>query len=86
VTRAEFLRVKAAEITRQREALGLTRAEVAKGIGVSVSAVEVWEKGRNMIGAFADTKLKTFFKKKWTERGQQVQAEQVRAARAEAEL
>lgn len=38
--------MKAAEIKRAREALGITQVELAATIGVTPAAVESWEQGR----------------------------------------
>jgi transcriptional regulator with XRE-family HTH domain len=46
--------MKAAELTRRREALGLSRAELAKRVGVSMPTVWRWEtEGRQPIAAVA---------------------------------
>ena len=74
MTRGEFLRKKAKKITRQREALGLTRREVAEAIGVSEGAVLWWERGLRMMSAYNATTLQFYFKRKWAERMQQAAA------------
>jgi DNA-binding XRE family transcriptional regulator len=85
VTKAEFLHTKALEIKRQRTELGLTRADVAAGIGVAVNSVRHWEDETAVMGVWAQYKLKNFFKSKWLERGHAVKAEQDRAALEESD-
>lgn len=84
MTREQFIRSKADEIKRQRKALGLTYAEIGDAIGVSANSVRIWERGLNLMSAYADTLLRLYFKRKWAERGRQAEAEQLRAAKAEA--
>jgi DNA-binding transcriptional regulator YiaG len=74
MTRAEFNAQQAKDLKRQRESLGMTQEAVGDAIGVSASTVAIWEQGRGM-SAFSAMLLVLLWKRKWSERGQEVARE-----------
>jgi transcriptional regulator with XRE-family HTH domain len=47
-----FYRILGENIRKQREALGISETELAKRIGVSLSAMNKWEHGLSSVPAF----------------------------------
>jgi transcriptional regulator with XRE-family HTH domain len=81
MTKAQFLHQQSEDLKRQRESLGLSREAVGDGIGVSASAIAIWERGSTVMSAYNALLLKLFFKRKWNEREQEARRE---ASKAEA--
>lgn len=48
-------------LEQNRRALGLTQRQLGQQIGVGVSAVGMWERGRRVPGPRAAARLKVFF-------------------------
>jgi transcriptional regulator with XRE-family HTH domain len=67
VNKAAYVTAIAADIKRQRVALGLTVADVARGIEVSEAAVRNWESGNGVMSAYSLALLRRFFKQKWAD-------------------
>ena len=82
MSRAEYLQAIAADLKRQRQALGLSQDDVALGVGVAGASVSGWESGKRMPSAYSRDRLKAFFKQQWIER-QTLAAREVAAAGGE---
>lgn len=81
-SRAQFIRRSADELKRQREALGLSLAEVGEAVDASASVVALWEKGQCMMSAYSAMLLKMLWRRKWAEREQEALKEQMRGEAA----
>lgn len=53
------------KLRKIREALDLTRADIAEEIGISPHTIYMWESGRRKINALAEYALNCFFEKKF---------------------
>jgi transcriptional regulator with XRE-family HTH domain len=82
--RAEYIATIAADIKRQRLALGFSQGDLAAAIGVSPSAVAGWEKGAGVLSAYSHALLKGYFKKQWAARQAAIDAGKSSPARAAA--
>lgn len=72
--REEYITTVAAEIKRQRLALGFSQGDLATAIGVSPSSIASWEKGKGVLSAYSHALLKGFFKKQWATRQADIDA------------
>jgi transcriptional regulator with XRE-family HTH domain len=67
VSNREYIRDVGEWVREQRIALGLTRAAVAKGVGVSEVSVWNWETGRCGVRGYSLHRLKRFYKRHATQ-------------------
>jgi transcriptional regulator with XRE-family HTH domain len=61
--RAAALQQQARQLSAQRTALGLSKAEVARAVGIAAPQITRWEDGETLISAFHHNLLRLYFKR-----------------------
>lgn len=79
MTREAYGSAVGASLKRQRVSLGLTQDDVARGAGVTKSAISRWESGRRVMDAYSRESLKVFFREEWAKRKAALDQEAARA-------